>query len=111
MRAPDARSLGLSVAAHEHVEAERFTEHVAESLFWILFVGRSQVRETGIPPRAVGIGRAGRPPSAMEKRHLTYSKRTIRQFGGIDPTIRPLQKVHIFPRAGPAPGRRALLTA
>ena len=29
----------------------------------------------------------------MEKRHLTYSKRTIRQFGGIDPSIRPLQKV------------------
>ena len=29
----------------------------------------------------------------MEKKHLTYSQRSIRQFGGIDPSIRVLEMV------------------
>jgi hypothetical protein len=28
----------------------------------------------------------------MEKKHLTYSRRTLRQFGGVDPSIRALEK-------------------
>ena len=49
------------------------------------------------------VGGRGSLGARMEKKHLTYSKRTIRQFGGVDPTIRPLEKVRV-----PLGPRRAL---
>lgn len=35
---------------------------------------------------------ASPPKGEMEKKHLTFSKRTIRQHGGVDPSIRSLKK-------------------
>ena len=42
--------------------------------------------------RAPAASASPAPEGEMEKKHLTFSKRTIRQHGGVDPSIRSLKK-------------------